>query len=166
MQPKHLILCVDDEREILDSVSQDLEYFESSFYLESALSVDEAQQVLEDYRQRNIPLALILCDHIMPQKNGIQFLIELHSNPLYLKSRKLLLTGQAGLDDTVEAINLAHLDFYISKPWEGDNLREIIKTQLTQYIIETESDLMPWMAVLDKAALLNAMSEKRMSFGE
>lgn len=166
MQPKHLILCVDDEREILDSVSQDLECFEPYFYLESAQSVDEAQDVIEDYQQRGIPLALILCDHIMPQKNGIQFLIELSTNPAHHASRKVLLTGQAGLEDTVDAINHAHLDFYISKPWDGDNLREIVTQQLTDYVINNESDLMQWMPALDKGALLNAMSEKRTSFGE
>lgn len=166
MQPKHLILCVDDEREILDSVSQDLECFESFFFLESAQSVDEAQQVINDYQQRGIPLALILCDHIMPQKNGIQFLIELNANPEYQTSRKVLLTGQAGLEDTVDAINHAHLDFYISKPWDGDKLREIVTQQLTEYVIKTESDLVQWMPALDKGALLNAMAANRTSFGE
>ena len=164
MQTKHLILCVDDEREVLDSVSQDLECFEPYFYLESAESVTEAQQVIDDYQQREIPLALILCDHIMPKKNGIQFLIELTTENA--NSRKLLLTGQAGLEDTVDAINHASIDFYIGKPWNGDQLRDVIKNQLTQYIIENESDLMPWMAVLDKEALLNAMADKRTSFGE
>jgi response regulator RpfG family c-di-GMP phosphodiesterase len=166
MQPRHLIVCVDDEREILDSVSQDLNCFEELFFLESALSVDEAQEVINEYQEKGIPLALILCDHIMPQKNGIQFLIELNAQPETEKSRKLLLTGQAGLDDTVDAINHASLDFYISKPWDGDQLRKTIKQQLTQYIIETESDLLPWMSALDTEAILNAIAAKRTDFGE
>ncbi|MGX9415878.1 response regulator [Vibrio sp. RC27] len=164
MQTKHLILCVDDEREVLDSVSQDLECFESFFYLESAESVIEAQHVIDDYQQRGVPLALILCDHIMPKKNGIQFLIEL--TVADENSRKLLLTGQAGLDDTVDAINHASIDFYIGKPWNGDELREVVKQQLTQYVIKHEADLMPWLPILDKQALLNAMSSQRTSFGE
>jgi DNA-binding NtrC family response regulator len=164
MQAKHLILCVDDEREVLDSVSQDLECFEPFFYLESAESVMEALQVIEDYKNRDIPLALILCDHIMPKKNGIQFLIELKAQDT--TSRKLLLTGQAGLEDTVDAINHASIDFYIGKPWNGEQLRSVVKAQLTQYIIQNETDMMPWLSVLDAEALLNAMAANRTSFGE
>jgi DNA-binding NtrC family response regulator len=164
MQAKHLILCVDDEREVLDSVSQDLECFEPFFYLESAESVMEALEVIDDYKQRDIPLALILCDHIMPKKNGIQFLIDLKAQDS--TSRKLLLTGQAGLEDTVDAINHASIDFYIGKPWDGEQLRNTVQAQLTQYIIENEDDMMPWLAILDKEALLNAMAAKRITFGE
>ncbi|GHY16562.1 response regulator [Vibrio cholerae] len=75
---KFLILCVDDEREVLDSVVQDLDCFEEHFIIEAAESVAEAKSVIEDYRQEAIPLALILCDHIMPEQTGIQFLIELN----------------------------------------------------------------------------------------
>lgn len=93
---KFLILCVDDEREVLDSVVQDLDCFEEHFIIEAAESVAEAKSVIEDYRQETIPLALILCDHIMPEQTGIQFLIELNQEADTTRTRKMLLTGQAG----------------------------------------------------------------------
>lgn len=93
---KFLILCVDDEREVLDSVVQDLDCFEEHFIIEAAESVAEAKSVIEDYRQEAIPLALILCDHIMPEQTGIQFLIELNQEADTTRTRKMLLTGQAG----------------------------------------------------------------------
>jgi response regulator RpfG family c-di-GMP phosphodiesterase len=166
MNQRHLILCVDDERDILDSVVQDLDYFETHFILEAAESVQEAKNVLRDYQQQGIPLALILCDHIMPEETGIQFLIELNEDPQTTASRKLLLTGQAGLDDTVNAINHACLDFYISKPWQRNELCNIVKHQLTRYMIENESDLMPWLKVLDTNEILAAISRRRNDFGE
>ncbi|GHY87333.1 response regulator [Vibrio cholerae] len=94
---KFLILCVDDEREVLDSVVQDLDCFEEHFIIEAAESVAEAKSVIEYYRQEAIPLALILCDHIMPEQTGIQFLIELNQEADTTRTRKMLLTGQAGL---------------------------------------------------------------------
>ncbi len=102
---KYLILCVDDEREVLDSVIQDLDEFEEHFVVEAAESVAEAKDIIADCANESTPLALILCDHIMPEQTGIEFLIELAQEEETENCRKLLLTGQAGLEDTVEAIN-------------------------------------------------------------
>lgn len=163
---KYMILCVDDEREVLDSVVQDLDCFEEHFVIEAAESVAEAKEVIDDYRQQGISLALILCDHIMPEQTGISFLIELNDDEETAKTRKVLLTGQAGLEDTVQAINHASLHFYVAKPWRGDALRETVKNQLTQYVIDNNDNLMPWIQVLDAEKILNAIAAKRMSFGE
>ncbi|MBR9873418.1 response regulator [Vibrio sp. J1-1] len=163
---KYLILCVDDEREVLDSVLQDLAPFEEHFILEGAESVTEARQVIEDMAEEEVKLALILCDHIMPEQNGISFLIELSQNADTRSARKVLLTGQAGLEDTVEAINHDSLDYYIAKPWKGDALRQAILSQLTSFVIEQDDDLLSWTTVLDSEAILNAMAERRASFGE
>jgi DNA-binding NtrC family response regulator len=161
-----MILCVDDEREVLDSVMQDLDIFEEQFVLEGAQSVSEARHVITDNQDRQIPLALILCDHIMPEQTGVSFLIELSQLAATEKSKKLLLTGQAGLDDTVEAINHDCLDFYISKPWDGEQLRATITEQLTKFIIDNEQDVLPWVKTLDAEKLLVAASKRRVSFGE
>ncbi|MGC9423087.1 MULTISPECIES: response regulator [Vibrio] len=163
---KLMILCVDDEREVLDSVLQDLRDFETHFIIEAAESVAEAKAVIEDYQQQKIPLALILCDHIMPKETGIHFLIELNQQEQTQKTRKILLTGQAGLDDTVEAINHSSLDFFINKPWQSKQLCQIVREQLTQYVIEHEQDLMPWIQILDAEPILNAIAANRMSYGE
>lgn len=163
---KYLILCVDDEREVLDSVLQDLASFEDHFILEGAESVKEARQVIDDMAEEDVRLALILCDHIMPEQTGINFLIELSQDPVTRDARKILLTGQAGLEDTVEAINHDSLDYYISKPWKGDELRQTITAQLTSFVIENDDDLLSWTTILDSEAILNAMAERRASFGE
>ncbi|HAS63442.1 MAG TPA: hypothetical protein DCS35_13305 [Vibrio sp.] len=163
---KYLILCVDDEREVLDSVIQDLDCFEEHFLLEGAQSVAEAKEIIADAQAEGTQLALILCDHIMPEQTGISFLIELHDDKLTAKSKKLLLTGQAGLEDTVEAINHASLDFYLSKPWGGEQIRVTARELLTQYMIENEPELMPWAQVLDTEKIFNAIADNRISFGE
>lgn len=163
---KYLILCVDDEREVLDSVVQDLDCFEEHFLLEAAESVQEAKQIISEAHQDDVKLALILCDHIMPDETGINFLIELNQQADTQATRKLLLTGQAGLEDTVEAINNSSLHFYIAKPWRGDELRQIIKDQLTQFMIDNEPELMPWAAVLDTEKVFAAMAKNRLNYGE
>ncbi|EGU9320021.1 TPA: response regulator [Vibrio parahaemolyticus] len=163
---KYLILCVDDEREVLDSVLQDLAPFEEHFIVEGAESVTEAKQVIEDMAEEEVQLALILCDHIMPEQTGISFLIELSQNGDTKAARKVLLTGQAGLEDTVEAVNHASLDYYIAKPWKGEDLRQAITSQLTAFVIENDDNLLSWTTILDSEAILNAMADRRASFGE
>lgn len=163
---KYLILCVDDEREVLDSVIQDLDCFEEHFILEPAESVKEAKEIIQESQQDGVKLALILCDHIMPEQTGIQFLIELNEDPQTKATRKLLLTGQAGLEDTVEAINHSSLDFYIAKPWHGDELRKVIKDQLTTFVINNEANLIPWASILDTERVFDAMAKNRLEFGE
>ncbi len=163
---KYLMLCVDDEREVLDSVIQDLSDFEDNFIVEGAESVAEAKEVINEYAEDDIKLALILCDHIMPEQTGISFLIELNEQEETKPARKLLLTGQADLEATVQAVNSASLDFYIAKPWKGDELVNTLTQQLTQYIIENETDLMPWARILDTEKIFNAIASKRSQFGE
>lgn len=163
---KYLILCVDDEREVLDSVIQDLDCFEEDFLLEAAESVQEAKEIIADAERDEVKLALILCDHIMPDQTGISFLIELNEASSTKPTRKLLLTGQAGLEDTVEAVNHSSLDFYIAKPWVGEELRAVVKSQLTEYMIENEPKLMPWASVLNTEKILEALAKHRMDFGE
>ena len=163
---KYLILCVDDEREVLDSVLHDLSSLEEYFIIEAAESVDEAKEVLADTIADHIPLALILCDHIMPGETGIDFLIELKKQTETTHSRRVLLTGQAGLEETVQAVNHASLDYYISKPWDGDQLKDIVVDQLTTYIIDNEKELMPWARVLDTSRIMTALSDKRLSLSD
>lgn len=164
---KYLILCVDDERHVLDSVQQDLESFEANFIIEAAESVAEAKQVLESFtNQDDVALALILCDHIMPVQTGISFLVELDNQAQTQRAKKVLLTGQADLEDTILAVNQAHLDYYIAKPWDGATLRDSVTKLLTDYVIEHDPDLMHWTSILDTERILNALSEQRAQFGE
>ncbi|RBW65269.1 response regulator [Vibrionales bacterium C3R12] len=163
---KYLILCVDDEREVLDSVLQDLAPFEDSFVVEGAESVSEARNVIQEMSDESIKLALILCDHIMPEQTGISFLIELNQNKQTKNARKILLTGQAGLEDTIEAVNHSCLDFYIAKPWYGDKLRETLTEQLTDYMIKHDDNLMSWASALNTEKIFNAIAENRINFGE
>ena len=163
---KYLILCVDDEREVLDSVLHDLSDLEEYFMIEAAESVDEAKEVLVDAIADHIPLALILCDHIMPGEKGIDFLIELKHQSETERARKVLLTGQAGLEETIQAVNNASLDYYIAKPWDGDQLRETVIDQLTTYVIDNDKELMPWARILDTNRILNALSDRRLSLSD
>lgn len=160
---KYIILCVDDEREVLDSVLADLDELSQLFDLEGAQSVDEAREFLSEAQQNQQALALILCDHLMPGTKGVDFLIELQQQATYKTAKKVLLTGQAGLEDTVEALNRGGLDFYIAKPWQGDELLAHVQELLTDYILDQEKDLMHYARALDAEKIFSAIHARRQS---
>ncbi|HSV88970.1 MAG TPA: response regulator [Bacteroidales bacterium] len=143
------IICIEDEPQVLDVIVKDLEVLEEVFPIEVAGSVAEAHKVIKEIHQQGGKIGLALCDHIMPGEYGVDLLIEMHNNPLTRSTRKVLITGQAGLDDTVLAINKARLNHYIAKPWNPKELLEVAKNELTQYVIAHEKDLLRFMSVLD-----------------
>lgn len=163
---RYLILCVDDERDVLDSVVNDLSALESHFVIEAAESVAEAREILADAAADGLELALILCDHIMPEELGVDFLIALSNAPDTQKARKLLLTGQAGMEETVQAVNHASLDYFIAKPWSGDTLQHIVSDQLTTFVIDNDENLLPWVSVLDAERIMEAISNNRLSYSD
>ncbi|MFM5617153.1 response regulator [Aeromonas veronii] len=160
MNKHYLILCVDDEREVLDAVIHDLAPFRSHFELEAAESVDEARAVVEEWERDGNKLALILCDHIMPGTLGIDFLVELNRRASTRASRKLLLTGQAGLEATVEAVNRGGLHYYLAKPWKLETLQEAVREQLTDYLLaEDGENAFHFAPLLNQARLFAAIHD-------
>jgi DNA-binding NtrC family response regulator len=160
------ILCLEDEPEVLDNVVRDLGVFEDVFPIEAAGSVAEARQIVNDIIQRGGKLGVALCDHIMPEEDGISFLVELAGQEETQNTRKILLTAQAGLESTIEAINKARLDYYVAKPWQKDELVQIIKNQLTEYVLEEEEDLLPFMGILNGERLAASIRDRGLTTDE
>ncbi len=151
------ILVVEDELEVMEALVNDLEQFEEYFPIESANSSEEAKQVVNDVYTAGNEIGLVLCDHVMPGQNGVDFLIELQTNNQQHDAKKVLVTGQAGLEDTIQAINNAQLDHYIAKPWTKEQLEEVVTTQLTNYIIDRRYNPMQYMIILDSVRLSEYM---------
>ncbi len=143
------IVCVDDEPEVLEAVERDLSQFDDHFPLESASSAKEARQLCEALHASGDQVGLLLCDHLMPGETGVELLISLHELPSACHARRVLLTGQASQADTIDALNLGGLDYYIAKPWEGKELQDVVRDQLTTFVIEHSKEPATFMSVLD-----------------
>lgn len=154
------IICVEDEPQVLDVVVRDLEQLEEVFPIEVANSANEARKLIVELRDEGHKIGLILCDHIMPGDKGVDLLIEMQNDEYTKSTRKVLLTGQAGLDDTIEAVNNARLNRYVSKPWTKDHLLEVAIDELTSYVIENEDELLPYMSLLNQERLQEAIRAK------
>jgi response regulator RpfG family c-di-GMP phosphodiesterase len=149
MEHKIYILVVEDEPEVLDSIVRDITMFESFFPIEMADTAEEARDLIEEIIDNDDEIGLILCDHVLPGDNGVELLVEMQKNPETLKTRKVLITGQAGLQETVRAVNEADLKHYIAKPWQKEELLNIVTELLTDYVIENVENPLRFMQVLD-----------------
>lgn len=154
------IICVEDEPQVLDVVIRDLAKLEDIFPIEVAHSADEARELIKEIKEEGNEIGLAICDHIMPGDKGVDLMIEMQKDPFTESTRKVLLTGQAGLEETIEAVNNAKLNRYIAKPWKPEQILEVAVDELTTYVIEQQKELLPYMAVLDQERLQEAIRNK------
>lgn len=157
---KLFIVYVDDQREVLTTLSKDLKTFESFVLVEECESADEALKLIEDIDSDGDLLAVLISDHIMPGKTGVEFLIEINNDGRFGLTKKMMLTGQATHQDTITAINQANIEKYLEKPWKSDEIIESVKVLLTQFILDLGIDYEKYMPILDQATLLNGLKKR------
>ena len=64
------VIIVDDQREVLTTVSKDLEELSDYINLEECESADETLELLDEIDAEGNYAAVIISDHVMPGKNG------------------------------------------------------------------------------------------------
>ncbi len=152
------ILCLEDEREVLKAIIRDLAPFEEKFRIEPASNVSEAREILVELKRGGHPLALALCDHLLPGTTGTEFLVELNKDPATQPARKVLITAHAGLQETIQAVNEAGLNYYISKPWTAEQLQQVVRDELTAYILQQKINPIHYLAILNTPQLAQAIA--------
>ena len=128
---KAVILCVDDEPVILDSLKIQLKNaFADDYIYEVAENADEAMEVLEECQTDTANVIVIVSDWLMPGIRGDEFLIKVHQR--FPKIIKVMLTGQADETAIARAVEQANLYRCLHKPWQANELIDTIKSGLTQ----------------------------------
>lgn len=150
---KLYIICVDDQREVLSAVMKDLQPLSQYFLLEECESAEECEELLDELDSSGAHVALVISDHIMPGRSGVELLTQLAGDSRFAATRKVLLTGQATHRDTIEAVNAARIDHYFEKPWDPDELLAVSRRLLTEYALGQRLDYEPYAAALDQATL-------------
>ncbi|MCU0533755.1 MAG: response regulator [Hydrococcus sp. Prado102] len=129
--PRPVIMCIDDESIVLTSLNLQLKQeFRDIYSLEMAESTNEALEIIEELKEDNIELLVVVCDWLMPGKTGDEFLIELHQS--YPETIKILLTGQADRSAIERAKKYANLYACVPKPWTRQELISTIKSAISQ----------------------------------
>ncbi|NNM67110.1 MAG: response regulator [Spirochaetales bacterium] len=121
MNPKPVILCVDDEKIILESLRAELRReFVHEFEVETAQSAEEGLELAKSLLYDGMELLIAISDQNMPGMKGNEFLSQIKS--LSPETHTVLLTGYADLDAVRDAVNSAGLFRYMNKPWKIEEL--------------------------------------------
>jgi thioredoxin reductase (NADPH) len=113
---KPVLLIVDDDPQVLAAVRRDLRSrYRERYAIMSAPSGEEALATARELKVRGDSLAMIVSDQRMPGMLGVEVLTR--SREVYPLARRVLLTAYSDIEAAVRAINEAHLDHYLSKPW-------------------------------------------------
>ena len=114
---KPVMLAVDDDPEVLQAVSRDLRRrYGDRYRIVRADGGAVALDAVRELKRKSEPLALFLVDQRMPRMTGVEFLEE--AVKVYPDAKRALLTAYADTEAAIRAINRAHIDYYLLKPWD------------------------------------------------
>ena len=114
---KPVILCVDDDPQVLGAVERDLRrHYRSDYRVVRASSAADGLDAARQLKERGTAIALFLVDERMPQMSGTEMLDA--ARHLHPDSRKVLLTAYSDTEAAIRGINDVGLDHYLLKPWD------------------------------------------------
>lgn len=155
-----VVLVIEDEPEVRAAIVRDLEGALTTVRIDQASDVEDALAAMDEAIEAGDQVGLILADHRLPGRDGVDLLVDLHRRPETARIKKVLVTGQADQQDTIKAVNEADLDHYVAKPWDRDELVRVTVDLLTDYVIETGIDPLAHMRDLDAPRLAEAFAAR------
>lgn len=127
--PKKRILCVDDEKVVLNTLMGQLyQTFGNRYLYESFTSAEEAEEFIDEVYAEGENVDLIICDWLMPRIRGDEFLVRVHKR--FPQVRLIMLSGQASPEAIERAQKEAHILAFVAKPWDKDELMSLIQKAL------------------------------------
>ena len=111
------ILVVDDEPQVLAAIADTLE---DDFNVLVDVSPLSAIEMLRQTKG----LSVIISDQRMPGLSGHEFLTQARE---VSDATRILITGYSDMEAVVAAVNSGRIFGYISKPWEPEKLRSLIR---------------------------------------
>ncbi len=125
------LLFVDDEANVLKALRR---LFHNEPY--NALFAASGAEGLE-ILQRTV-VDLVISDMRMPEMNGAEFLTEVFTQ--WPETVRILLTGYADFQSTIDAVNKGRIYNYCNKPWNDDELKLLVRNAVEQKHLREERD--------------------------
>ena len=119
------IVCVDDEKSIAWGLQQQISRaFPGKYLIEIAESGEEALEIMEEIKQTNMELFMMITDQMMPGIKGLELIKEI--NQLSPSSKCILLTGYSD-DGVLSLANGLNIYKILRKPWEFEEIKKAIE---------------------------------------
>lgn len=111
------LLFVDDEKNVLSALER--AFMDGGMRVNTACDAFEAIEIL-----RSCDISVIVSDNLMPGMTGIEFFRK--AKDISPDSVRIMMTAYADLRSAIDAINKGEVYRFITKPWDEDELREVI----------------------------------------
>lgn len=148
------ILLVDDEEFVLAALRRELlsrPYIGYDGLEIEAFSLPE--KALERTHEKEGYFDAVITDYRMPGMNGVEFL-NLFSK-IHPDTVRIILSGYADKKNLVGAINVAHIDFFIPKPWQSYELKRVLLQALKRHDLQQENRRLAEMYLRDTGSMHN-----------
>jgi response regulator RpfG family c-di-GMP phosphodiesterase len=126
-----VLLFVDDEPNVLKALRRLFHNENYEIYLASG-----GAEGLDILRQHAVDL--IISDMRMPEMSGAEFLA--HAVEQWPETVRILLTGYADLQSTIDAVNKGRIFSYCNKPWHDEELKLLVRNALEQKRLREERE--------------------------
>ena len=124
------ILIVDDEEAILETMT----FTFMDVY--DVLTTSDPHEAL-DLLDENAPVAVVITDQRMPEMTGVELLKQVYAK--HPDTVRIMLTGFADSEATIQAINDGHIYAYVNKPWEPDDLKAVVHRAVEHHDLSVEN---------------------------
>jgi response regulator RpfG family c-di-GMP phosphodiesterase len=124
------ILVVDDEEAILETMTFT---FQDEYEVFTSTDARKGLDILD----AEAPVAVVLSDQRMPEMSGVEFVTEVWKR--HPTTTRMILTGFSDMEATLSAINDGHVYAYITKPWEPDQLKLVMKQAVDHHRLALEN---------------------------
>ena len=130
MNSNTVVLLVDDEKMVLDSLKQQIRgLFGPDLECETAENAEEAWEVLEELMAEDEGrVILVVSDWLMPRVKGDELLEKVRDR--YPNISRVLLTGQADPEVLARLQSEGLLDALLFKPWQAETLEKTVASAL------------------------------------
>lgn len=139
------VLIVDDDPDVLAAISEVLSGEDCEL-----VCCPSAAVALAALEERCFSVAIV--DQNMPLINGLQLLEELRQRDPFCS--RILITGGAGPETLIDAINRGEIYRFLSKPWSNSGLLATVKNAVHRHLILLENE-----RLLQEATELNRRLE-------
>lgn len=131
---KPVVICVDDEPLVLESLKIELKrVLGDACLIETAEDGEEALEIFDELQKsEEYEVALVLADYIMPGLKGDELLEHIHDRSP--QTLNIMISGQADLAAVSHALRSARLYRYISKPWTPEDINLTIAEAVQRYL--------------------------------
>lgn len=126
----HRIMFVDDEKNVLSALSRALQ--DEPYEIITANGANEALRMLETTR-----CTVVVSDEQMPGMDGVALLGLVRK--YYPTTIRMMLTGHASIELTMQAVNNGEIYRFFTKPWDDTALILAIRSAVEKFDLEEEN---------------------------